>query len=64
MPAYLIVNPREQRKGDALIEGDDLTLSFEHGWAVISDTSGPCYAIPSGQGAHIQRVDEDQEPQA
>lgn len=62
MPKYLIVHPREQRRDDALIEADDLTLRFEAGWAILSDTHGICLAIPSGQGASIQRVDEPQEP--
>ncbi|NED75395.1 hypothetical protein G3I51_24335 [Streptomyces sp. SID9944] len=62
MPAYLIIHPREQRKDDILIQGDDLTLTFTAGWAVITDTHGPCLAIPAGQGAHIQRVDDTQEP--
>ncbi|GHD70179.1 hypothetical protein GCM10010317_076930 [Streptomyces mirabilis] len=58
MPAYLIVHPRGQKKDDVLIEGDDLTLTFQAGWAVLTDAHGPCLAIPSGQGASIQRVDE------
>lgn len=64
MPGYLIVHPRDQRKDDVLVEGDDLSLAFEGGWAVLSDSQGVCLAIPSGQGASIQRVDEpqDQEP--
>jgi hypothetical protein len=62
VPAYLIVHPREQRKDDILIEADDLTLTFNAGWAILSDTRGPCLAIPAGQGAHIQRVDDQQNP--
>lgn len=58
MPAYLVIHPREQRKDDVLIQASDLTLDFRDGWAIISDTHGPCYAIPNGQGAHIQRIDE------
>lgn len=61
MPAYLIVHPREQRKDDILVEDDDLTLRFEAGWAILSDANGTCLAIPSGQGASIQRVDETPE---
>lgn len=62
MPKYLIVHPREQRRDDALIEAPDLTLRFEAGWAILADTHGICLAIPSGQGASIQRVDEPPQP--
>jgi hypothetical protein len=62
MPAYLIVHPRDQRKDDVLVDGEDLTLTFHDGWAIIADTHGPCYAVPNGQGAHIQRVDDIQDP--
>ncbi|MFF9624270.1 hypothetical protein [Streptomyces griseosporeus] len=62
MPRYLIVHPRDQRRDDVLVEGSDLELFFTAGWAVLSDTGGVCLAIPSGQGASIQRVDEEQEP--
>lgn len=61
MPAYLIVHPRDQRRDDVLIEGDDLTLTFDSGWAVLTDTQGICFAVPSGQGASIQRVDDTQQ---
>ncbi|MGX1254203.1 hypothetical protein RKD48_006714 [Streptomyces ambofaciens] len=61
MPAYLIIHPREQRKDDAVIEGDDLTLTVTDGWAVFADQHGICLAIPTGLGAQIQRVDEEQE---
>jgi hypothetical protein len=59
MPAYLVVHPRGQQKDDVLVEDDDLTLTFEAGWAILRDGKGPCLAIPSGQGASIQRVDEE-----
>jgi len=64
VPKYAIIHPREQRADDILAEGDDLELWFTQGWAVLSDSDGVCLAIPSGQGAHIQRVDvdNDQEP--
>jgi hypothetical protein len=61
VPKYAVIHPRDQHKDDVLIEGDDLELWFTAGWAVLSDSTGPCLAIPCGQGAHIQRVDE-QEP--
>lgn len=59
MPAYLIVHPRDQRRDDVLIEDDNLTLTFEAGWAVLADSDGICLAIPGGQGASIQRVDAE-----
>lgn len=61
MARYLIVHPRDQRRDDVLIEDDGLTLRFEAGWAVLADSQGICLAIPSGQGASIQRVDEPPE---
>lgn len=61
MPAYLVIHPREQHRDDLRIEADGLTLTFEAGWAVLSDSNGICLAIPSGQGASIQRDDGPQE---
>ncbi|AWT42567.1 MULTISPECIES: hypothetical protein [Streptomyces] len=61
MPRYLIVHPRDQKRDDVLVEGENLELFFTAGWAVLSDANGICLAIPSGQGASIQRVDV-QEP--
>lgn len=58
MPRYLVVHQHAQKRDDVLIEGDDVTLDFRGGWAVLSDSNGTCLAIPSGQGASIQRVDE------
>ena len=65
MPAYLVIHPREQRRDDLRLSGDDITLRFEAGWAIFTDSQGDCLAIPSGQGASIQRDDEpllEQEP--
>jgi hypothetical protein len=62
MPAYLVIHPRDQKRDDLLVEDPELTLRFEAGWAVLADDNGVCLAIPSGQGACIQRVDEEQEP--
>jgi len=62
VPAYLIVHPREQRREDVHIEGDDLRLAVTDGWAVFSDHAGICLAIPAGLGAQVQRVDEPQAP--
>lgn len=64
MPAYLIVHPHGQKRDDALIEGDDLALTIQGSWAVLSDSDGICLAIPSGQGASIQRVDQQPEDRA
>lgn len=64
MPAYLIVHAREQSRDDVLIEADDLTLRFEAGWAILADSQGVCLAIPSEQGASIQRVDPEPQEQA
>jgi hypothetical protein len=61
MPVYAIEHPRDQHKDDVILEDPHLTLAFESGWAVFRDDAGICYAIPAGQGAHIQRVDV-QEP--
>jgi hypothetical protein len=61
VPRYLIIHPREQRKDDALIEGDDLHLAVTDGWAIFTDQHGICLAIPTGLGAQIQRVDEPQD---
>lgn len=64
MPAYLVIHPRDQRRDDMLVEDDDLTLTFQAGWAVLADSRGICLAIPSGQCASIQRVDEEQQDAA
>jgi hypothetical protein len=61
VPSYLVVHPRDQRRDDVLIEDPHLTLRFDVGWAVLEDANGVCLAIPSGQGARIERVDV-QEP--
>jgi hypothetical protein len=63
MPAYLVIHPIGQKREDMLLEDDTLTLAFTGDWAVFSDAHGICLAIPAAQGAHIQRVDEGQEPQ-
>lgn len=64
MPRYLIIHPKGQSREDILIEAPDLTLTFEGGWAILADEQGPALAVPCGQGASIQRVDEpqDEEP--
>ncbi|MFI1485772.1 hypothetical protein [Streptomyces sp. NPDC020747] len=64
MPAYLVIHPRGQKKDDVLLEADDLTLVIHDGWAIFSDSHGVCLAVPSGQGASIQRVDQQPEDRA
>lgn len=64
MPAYLVIHPRGQKKDDVLIESDDVTLAIQGSWAVLSDSDGICLAIPSGQGASIQRVDQQPKDRA
>lgn len=64
MPAYLIRHPAGKQREDALLEDPALTPRFEGGWAVFEDGDGICLAIPAGQGAHIERVDEPAEPAA
>jgi hypothetical protein len=64
MAAYLVIHPRGQKRDDVLIEGDDITLTIQASWAVLSDSQGVCLAVPSGQGASIQRVDQPQEDHA
>lgn len=61
MPRYLIRHPGKQRD-DILVEDPALALHFENGWAVFADAAGTCLAIPGEAGAHIERVDETQEP--
>ncbi|MET7795655.1 hypothetical protein ABZS78_03195 [Streptomyces decoyicus] len=64
MPAYLVIHPKGKGE-DVLVEDPDLALSFDHGWAVLSDQHGPCMAVPVDSGATITRIDpdEDQPPQ-
>lgn len=64
MPAYLVIHPRGQKRDDVLVEGDDITLTIQGSWAVLTDSNGICLAIPSGQGASIQRVDQQPEDRA
>ena len=63
MPAYIVQHPAAQAREDILIEDPELELAFAYGWAVFTDVDGVCLAIPAGQGAHIRRVDPDEEQQ-
>lgn len=60
MPTYLVVHPKGKGE-DVLVEDPALTLSFDHGWAVLSDQQGPCMAIPADSGATITRIDPDED---
>lgn len=62
MSAFLIRYPRGQGE-DTLVEDPGLTLSFSDGWAVFSDQTGSCLAIPAHAGATITRVDEEPAPE-
>ena len=59
MTAYLIRHPAKDAREDVLLEDPALTLHFDAGWAIFTDQGGICFAVPSGQGAHIQRMDEE-----
>lgn len=63
MPAYLICHPAGQKREDMLLEDPLLTLDLTKGWAIFRDSKGICLALPSELGAHIQRVDPEQEPE-
>lgn len=59
MPAYLITHA-EGRRGDMLVEDPTLTVDIRDGWAVLTDQHGIAIALPAGQIASIQRIDEEQ----
>lgn len=59
MPAYLITHA-ESRRGDVLVEADDLTLTLTERWARLTDTAGIVLAVPVEQVASVQRVDAEQ----
>jgi hypothetical protein len=56
MPTYLITHTKGQQ-GDIAIDGDDLRLELDPGWARFYDDTGLCLAIPTGQVSTIQRID-------
>lgn len=60
MPTYLVIHPKGKGE-DVLVEDPSLTLSFEYGWAVLSDQHGPCLAIAIDAGVTITRIDPDDE---
>ncbi|MFD5027005.1 hypothetical protein [Streptomyces sp. NPDC058373] len=60
MPAYLITHA-ESRRGDILIEADDLVLSLTEQWARLSDATGIVLAVPITQVASVMRVDDHQD---
>jgi hypothetical protein len=56
MPAYVISQPGQPGE-DVVIDDPQLTLDFQDGWALFSDSAGLCFALPDDLGATIQRVD-------
>lgn len=61
MATYLIRYPKGD--GDSIVAQDDpLTLTFDHGWAILTDPQGVCFAFSAGSGVVITRIDppEDQ----
>ncbi|WP_033227135.1 hypothetical protein [Streptomyces sp. NRRL F-6674] len=60
MPAYLITHA-ESRRGDILVEDDDLVLSLTEQWACLSDATGIVLAVPIAQVASVMRVDDKQD---
>lgn len=66
VPAYLVIHP-ERHGDDQLIEDPHLTVEFTDGWVLFVDrapdqTNRVAIAIPAGQVARIERVDDTQEP--
>ncbi|SES03457.1 hypothetical protein [Streptomyces qinglanensis] len=62
MPAFLIRYPKGQGE-DILAEDSHLTLTIDHGWAVLADPHGTCIAVPAHSGATITRIDQNQQPE-
>lgn len=60
MPAYLITHA-ESRRGDILVEDDDLVLSLTEQWVRLSDATGIVLAVPIAQVASVMRVDDKQD---
>ncbi|MFF9309902.1 hypothetical protein ACF1BS_03235 [Streptomyces sp. NPDC014748] len=66
MPAYLVIHP-ERHGDDQLIEDPYLTVEFVDGWVLFKDRNATdknrvAIAIPAGQVARIERVDDPEEP--
>lgn len=55
MPAFLIRYPNGEAE-DIVAEDDPLTLTLDHGWAVLADEAGPCIAVSVQAGAIITRI--------
>lgn len=56
MPAYQLTFPHEYRHRDTVLEGDDLTLSVEGEWVLLSDSHGPQAVIPAHFGVIVTRL--------
>ena len=68
MPAYLVVHT-ERHGDDTLIEDDNLTIEFVHGWVLFKDRdlihpNRVAIAFPATQVARVQRVDQPLEDRA
>lgn len=68
MPAYLVVHT-ERHGDDTLIEDDNLTVEFIHGWVLFKDRdlihpNRVAIAFPATQVARVQRVDQPPEDRA
>lgn len=68
MPAYMVIHP-ERRGDDQVIEDPNLVVEFTDGWVLFVDRDATeknrvAIAIPAGQVARIERVDEQQDPPA
>ncbi|MGW7350961.1 hypothetical protein [Streptomyces sp. NPDC054784] len=59
MPAFLIRYPKGHGE-DILAQDDALTLTLDHGWAILADGHGPCIAVPADSGATITRIDPEE----
>lgn len=59
MPAYLITHAKGQH-GDMLVEDPALSLEIRDGWAILADSQGIAFAMPTEHVGCITRVDEPQ----
>lgn len=58
MTAYHVLFP--DRPGDSMaVDGDDLTLTTDGAWALLTDSHGIALAIAASPGLTIQRIDTD-----
>lgn len=62
MPRYLVNYPKGKGE-DILIEDDQLSLTIQGEWVMLTDQHGPCLVIPAHAGATITRIDEPEDEQ-